>query len=127
MVDFAIEAERSQHKSAAEAAARQAALLGFRPIMMTTFAAMLAGVPLMLVSAAPAPKSASRSLGYACAAMARRPTIVSQALTLFTTPVIYVISHGLSDRVRGWRSWFGRKAPAHPQPTPVERTPRRPA
>jgi HAE1 family hydrophobic/amphiphilic exporter-1 len=119
MVDFAIEAERSQHKSAQDAV-RQAALLRFRPIMMTTFAAMLGGVPLML--GAGTGSEVRQPLGYAMVG----GLIVSQALTLFTTPVIYVYLDGLSDRVRGWRSWFGRNPPAHPRhdeglrPTPAE-------
>jgi HAE1 family hydrophobic/amphiphilic exporter-1 len=83
MVDFAIAAERDEHLSPVEAV-RKAALLRFRPIMMTTMAALLGGVPLMLGAGAGA--EIRQPLGYAMVG----GLIVSQALTLFTTPVIYV-------------------------------------
>jgi multidrug efflux pump len=94
MIDFAIDAERHQGKSAQEAI-HQAALLRFRPILMTTLAALFAAVPLML--------------GWGEGAELRRPLglsifgglIVSQVLTLFTTPVIYLGFDRLAKRVRG--------------------------
>ena len=95
MIDFAIDAERHEGKSAQDAI-HQAALLRFRPILMTTLAALFAAVPLML--------------GFGEGAELRRPLglaifgglIVSQVLTLFTTPVIYLAFDRLGQR-------FGRK------------------
>ena len=94
MIDFAIDAERTQGKSAQEAI-HQAALLRFRPILMTTLAALFAAVPLML--------------GWGDGAELRRPLglaifgglVVSQVLTLFTTPVIYLGFDRLGKRF--WR------------------------
>jgi hydrophobic/amphiphilic exporter-1 (mainly G- bacteria), HAE1 family len=91
MVDFAIVAERDDHLSAQEAV-RRAALLRFRPIMMTTMVALLGGVPLMLGQGTGA--EIRQPLGYAMVG----GLIVSQALTLFTTPVIYLYL----DRVSDW-------------------------
>jgi len=95
MIDFAIDAERNEGKSPQEAI-HQAALLRFRPILMTTLAALFAAVPLML--------------GWGEGAELRQPLglsifgglIVSQMLTLFTTPVIYLGFDRLGQR-------FGRK------------------
>jgi multidrug efflux pump len=101
MIDFAIEAERDEGKEPLEAI-RQAALLRFRPILMTTLAALFAAIPLML--------------GWGEGAELRRPLglaifgglIVSQLLTLFTTPVIYLAFDRLARR------WSG-KAPNKPR------------
>ena len=95
MIDFAIDAERHQGKGPEEAI-HQAALLRFRPILMTTMAALFAAVPLML--------------GFGEGAELRRPLglaifgglIVSQVLTLFTTPVIYLAFDRMGQR-------FGRR------------------
>jgi hydrophobe/amphiphile efflux-1 (HAE1) family protein len=100
MIDFAIEVERRDHKSPKEAVF-EASLLRFRPIMMTTMAALLGGVPL--------------AIGFGMGSELRRPLgiaivgglIVSQVLTLFTTPVIYLYM----DRLNTWVSKFGFARP----------------
>ena len=99
MIDFALEAERGEGL-APEAAIRQACLLRLRPILMTTLAALLGALPLMI--------------GWGMGAELRRPLgvtmvgglIVSQALTLFTTPVIYLWFDRLS---RGFAARRGRR------------------
>jgi hydrophobic/amphiphilic exporter-1 (mainly G- bacteria), HAE1 family len=83
MVDFAIQAEREQHLPP-EAAIRQACLLRFRPIMMTTMAALLGALPLMLGHGTGS--ELRQPLGYTMVG----GLLLSQALTLFTTPVIYL-------------------------------------
>ena len=101
MIDFALDAERKEGKSAEEAIF-QACLLRFRPIMMTTMAALLGGLPL--------------ALGGGVGAELRKPlgiTIVgglllSQVLTLYTTPVIYIYFDKLAQR-------FGNKSKLNEQ------------
>ena len=96
MIDFALDAERTGGKSPAEAI-YEACLLRFRPIMMTTMAALLGGLPL--------------ALGLGTGAELRRPLgitivgglVLSQLLTLYTTPVVYLYL----DRLR---AWHGRRA-----------------
>jgi len=101
MVDFAIAAERDEHLST-EQSIRKAALLRFRPIMMTTMAAMLGGVPLMLGQGTGA--ELRQPLGYVMVG----GLIFSQALTLFTTPVVYLyldrLSHWLSPSAKRSRT-----------------------
>jgi len=102
MIDFAIEAEREEKKPPQEAI-HQAALLRFRPIIMTTLAALFAAVPLMF--------------GWGEGAELRRPLglsifgglIVSQMLTLYTTPVIYLGFDRLAQR---WRNRAARNEEA---------------
>jgi hydrophobe/amphiphile efflux-1 (HAE1) family protein len=91
MVDFAIHAEREKGLSAEEAI-RQACLLRFRPIMMTTMAALFGGLPLMLGNGTGA--ELRQPLGYAMVG----GLILSQALTLFTTPVVYIYL----DKLQAW-------------------------
>jgi HAE1 family hydrophobic/amphiphilic exporter-1 len=91
MVDFAIAAERNEGLAPIDSI-RQACLLRFRPIMMTTMAALLGGLPLMLGHGTGS--EIRQPLGYAMVG----GLVVSQALTLFTTPVIYLYL----DRLNSW-------------------------
>jgi multidrug efflux pump len=97
MIDFALEAERKEGKSSEEAI-YEACLLRFRPIMMTTMAALLGGLPL--------------ALGTGIGSELRRPLgismvgglLLSQVLTLYTTPVIYIYFDRLAKKVTNWRA-----------------------
>jgi len=94
MVDFAIEAQRKQGKNPHDAV-YEACLVRFRPIMMTTMAALMAGLPI--------------ALGYGAGAESRRPLglavvgglLFSQTLTLYVTPVFYVVMEKLRSRIAG--------------------------
>jgi multidrug efflux pump len=109
MIDFALEAEREQGKSPDEAI-YQACLLRFRPIMMTTMAALLGGVPL--------------AFGTGTGAELRQPLgitivgglILSQILTLYTTPVVYLYFDRLGRRARR----VAVRRPVAPEPAPVD-------
>ena len=107
MIDFALEAERNEGKSPTEAI-HQAALLRFRPILMTTVAALFGALPLML--------------GWGMGSELRHPLgitivgglLVSQLLTLFTTPVIYIYFDRWGCEFRAWRA---RRRGEQPAPT----------
>ena len=111
MVDFALEAERKHGKNSTDAI-YEASLLRFRPIMMTTMAALLAGIPL--------------AAGTGIGSELRRPLgicmvgglLLSQVLTLYTTPVIYIFFDRLGQR-------FSRSLKAHPSNTARRRAPSR--
>jgi multidrug efflux pump len=105
MVDFALEGERERGLSSTEAI-YEASLLRFRPIMMTTMAALLGGIPL--------------AFGTGIGSELRRPLgiamvgglLLSQVLTLYTTPVIYIFFDNLSQRFSRAGSRHGGPAPA---------------
>jgi multidrug efflux pump subunit AcrB len=94
MIDFALEAERQEGKAPA-AAIYEACLLRFRPIMMTTLAALLGGLPLALETGVGS--ELRRPLGITIVG----GLLVSQLLTLYTTPVVYLYLDWL-------RLWFAR-------------------
>jgi multidrug efflux pump len=104
MIDFALQTERNDKKTAVQAI-HDAALMRFRPIMMTTMAALLGAVPLAIGGGDGA--ELRRPLGVAIVG----GLIVSQLLTVFTTPVVYVYL----DRLQGWFERSRRRAPV-PQP-----------
>jgi len=100
MIDFALEAER-KHGMSSEDAIYEACLLRFRPIMMTTMAALLGGLPL--------------ALGTGIGSELRKPLgiamvgglLLSQVLTLYTTPVIYIFFDDLAKKVAASRAGHG--------------------
>jgi multidrug efflux pump len=113
MIDVALEVERSQGKKPAEAI-YEACLLRFRPIMMTTMAALLGGLPLALGSGTGS--ELHRPLGITIVG----GLIVSQALTLFTTPVVYVYLDRLRMALRGGEESSLVEGSAHtPRPSPA--------
>jgi multidrug efflux pump len=110
MIDFAVQVEREGHKSPVEAI-YEACLLRFRPILMTTMAALLGALPL--------------ALGRGVGAELRQPLgitivgglILSQMLTLFTTPVVYIYMDRLQTWIQGLRT---HAAPVQPLPAPAQ-------
>jgi HAE1 family hydrophobic/amphiphilic exporter-1 len=107
-IDFALEAER-HHNLSAEKAIYEGCLIRFRPIMMTTMAALLGAVPI--------------ALGYGAGGEARQPLglvvvgglLFSQLVTLYLTPVFYIYMSAAQDRVRSWRG-HGKKKLAEEAP-----------
>ena len=105
MIDFALEAERDEHKPPEEAI-YQASLLRFRPIMMTTMAALFAGIPLALG------RGTGSELRHPLGVTIIGGLLLSQLLTLYTTPVVYLWFDRLSQR-------FGRFGFRHFQEQPA--------
>jgi hydrophobe/amphiphile efflux-1 (HAE1) family protein len=112
MIDFALHAERHQGKTPEEAI-HQACLLRFRPIMMTTMCAIVAGLPLALGQGAGS--ELRRPLGIAIVG----GLLVSQFLTLYTTPIIYLYLDRLNSRLGGRRMIDERAQPPNESPQPA--------
>ncbi len=111
LVDFAMQVEHSEGLTAEESIYR-ACVLRFRPILMTTMAAMLGGVPMMLGTGAGS--ELRQPLGYAIVG----GLALSQVLTLYTTPVVYIYL----DRLQSWmfRGKSKQAASGHAEPVPAE-------
>ena len=107
MIDFALEAEREQHKTPRDAI-REACVLRFRPIMMTTLAALFGAIPLALGSGTGS--ELRRPLGIAIVG----GLLVSQLLTLYSTPVIYLWFDRLGARIRRRRTPAGTPGNGRP-------------
>jgi len=98
LIDFALEAEQRERGLSSEEAIHEACRMRFRPILMTTLCALLAGVPLMLGTGTGS--EIRQPLGYAMVG----GLLVSQLLTLFTTPIVYIYMDRINESMRGWRS-----------------------
>ena len=114
MIDFALVAEREHGKSPLEAA-REACVVRFRPIMMTTMVAMLAALPI--------------AIGFGEGSELRRPLgiamigglLMSQSLTLLSTPALYVIFSCLAARRKSWSARRRQRKTLLPVPARAER------
>ncbi len=113
MVDFAINAER-EHGLSSEESIKEAALRRFRPILMTTMAAMLGGLPLMLGTGTGS--ELRQPLGYAMVG----GLALSQVLTLYTTPVIYIYLDKLQSWLTGSKAVHEPRSTMQPGPAPAE-------
>ena len=115
MIDFALDAQRNEGKAPAQAI-YEGALVRFRPIMMTTMAAIVGAVPI--------------AVGWGAGAEARQPLgiavvgglVISQVLTLYITPVVYLYMEKLLALVTGWQARLGGKA-AQPAAAEAELSP----
>jgi multidrug efflux pump len=112
MIDFALEAERTDGLSPQDSIVK-AAMLRFRPIMMTTLAALFGALPLLLA------RGTGSELRFPLGVTIMGGLLLSQLLTLYTTPVIYLYMERL--RARLWRAFAPHLAPAHELPPTVLR------
>lgn len=110
LIDVALEGQRARGLTA-EQAAHEACLLRFRPILMTTLCALFGGLPLMLGTGTGS--ELRQPLGYAIVG----GLLVSQVLTLFTTPVVYLYMDKLSQVFSGQSAGYAsRRPPAAQEP-----------